>query len=142
MKHEISGGAVVYNIDAHGTPHYLLLHYLSGHWDLPKGHLEGDETPQEAAIRETREETGLDITLDQGFEQSLGYQFRDRTGNLIKKTVIFFTAESKKTHVTLSREHIDYVWLTYDDAVKQVTYQNAKTLLMHAHQHVISLHQK
>lgn len=142
MKQEISGGAVVYNIDGHGTPHYLLLHYLSGHWDLPKGHLEAGETPQDAAIRETKEETGLRIVLDDGFEQSLVYQFKDRTGKLIQKTVIFYTAHSKHTHVTLSREHIDYVWLTFEDAIKQVTYQNAKNLLTHAHKHILAQYSK
>jgi 8-oxo-dGTP pyrophosphatase MutT (NUDIX family) len=139
MKQEISGGAVVYNIDAHRIPHYLLLHYLSGHWDLPKGHLEAGETPQDAAVRETKEETGLEVTLDNNFEHALSYHFKDRNGKLIEKSVIFFTAQSKKTHVTLSREHIDYVWLTYEDALKQLTYQNAKQLLTLAHKHVTAL---
>ena len=34
-----------------------------GMWGLPSGFEEYDETPQEAAVRETREETGLDVEL-------------------------------------------------------------------------------
>ncbi|MBI2772954.1 MAG: NUDIX hydrolase [Chloroflexi bacterium] len=35
-----------------------------GHWTLPGGLVESEETPEEAAVRETHEETGLDIELD------------------------------------------------------------------------------
>jgi len=36
-----------------------------GHWVLPSGYVEYDETPLECALRETREEAGLDVALDQ-----------------------------------------------------------------------------
>ncbi len=36
----------------------------AGYWALPAGYMEADETAEEAAVRETREETGLDIALD------------------------------------------------------------------------------
>lgn len=41
--------------------HELLLCHVTGqrHWDLPKGGIHADETPREAALRETHEETGL-----------------------------------------------------------------------------------
>lgn len=35
-----------------------------GHWTLPGGLMEGDETPEEAAVREIAEETGFDVELD------------------------------------------------------------------------------
>jgi len=45
----------------------LLLCHVTGqrHWDLPKGGLHDGETPEEAALRETREETGLVFTPPQ-----------------------------------------------------------------------------
>jgi len=57
---ERSFGAVV--VDEKGR--YLLVkHRYGGHWDFPKGHMEGDESPLEAALREVLEETGLELEL-------------------------------------------------------------------------------
>ncbi|MGL6108671.1 MAG: NUDIX domain-containing protein [Rubrivivax sp.] len=44
----------------------LLLCHVTGqdHWDLPKGGAHADESPLQAALRETREETGLDLPAD------------------------------------------------------------------------------
>lgn len=56
MKKEKSAGAVIIN-----DKKVLLLHYSSGHWDFPKGHIEKGETELETAKREVKEETGLDI---------------------------------------------------------------------------------
>lgn len=44
--------------------HELLLCHVTGqdHWDLPKGGMHGGENPLQAALRETREETGLDLS--------------------------------------------------------------------------------
>ena len=44
----------------------LLLCHVTGqrHWDLPKGGIHANESPLQAAVRETREETGLDLPAD------------------------------------------------------------------------------
>ncbi len=41
----------------------LLKHKTLGHWLPPGGHIDRDELPEEAAVREVKEETGLDVTL-------------------------------------------------------------------------------
>jgi len=54
----LSCGIVVLNSD-----HELLLCHVTGqnHWDLPKGGIDAGESPLQAALRETREETGLQL---------------------------------------------------------------------------------
>mgnify|MGYP003455781960 CR=1 FL=1 len=41
----------------------LLMIYLRERWDLPKGHVEAGESDSEAALREVKEETGVDVVL-------------------------------------------------------------------------------
>ncbi|MES2100638.1 MAG: NUDIX domain-containing protein [Pseudomonadota bacterium] len=57
----LSCGVVILNRDRE-----LLLCHVTGqnHWDLPKGGIDPDETPLEAALRETREESGLRLQPD------------------------------------------------------------------------------
>lgn len=57
-------GAHVLARDAQGRILAVRTTYLGPAWMLPGGHVERGETPHEAAVRETREETGLDVTID------------------------------------------------------------------------------
>lgn len=109
---------------------FLLLHYPSGHWDFIKGRIEKSESPKQAALREAMEETGItDIEFIDGFEEKIqyGYQYG---GKAVRKEVVFFLARTNAKDVKISHEHLDYTWLTFDEALQKTTYQNAKNLLM------------
>jgi len=68
VRKERSAGFVVFTEREDGKRLYLLLHYPSGHWDFPKGHVEEGESEIRAALRELREETGLtDVEVVFGF---------------------------------------------------------------------------
>lgn len=58
-------GAVVYNLDADGEIHLALVHDVFGFWTLSKGSVEEGETPEQAAIREVKEEINIDINIEQ-----------------------------------------------------------------------------
>ena len=57
-------GAHVLVTDASGRILVVRTTYLGPGWMLPGGRVERSETPHRAAVRETREETGLDVTVD------------------------------------------------------------------------------
>jgi 8-oxo-dGTP pyrophosphatase MutT (NUDIX family) len=147
MKQLYSAGIITYTIENENIL-YLLLHYESGHWDLPKGKIEPGETKQEAALRELMEETELTAELDEEFEEEIKYIFTDyapaealaKAGDkkLAQKTAYFFVGRATSKEVKLSDEHTDYKWLPYKDALEQLTYDNAKTLLKKAHKHIIT----
>lgn len=63
MHVQIGANAIV---EREGSVLLVKLSYgpREGHWTLPGGLVESDETPEEAAVRETQEETGLTIDLD------------------------------------------------------------------------------
>lgn len=113
-------------------PSVLLLHYLSGHWDFPKGNIEIDETEMQAATRELKEETGIEIlTLIPGFRHVLNYKYTKKS-TLISKQVTLFLASTDVNEVEISHEHIDHQWMEINAAVNQLTYSNAKIALTSA----------
>jgi bis(5'-nucleosidyl)-tetraphosphatase len=127
MKEEVSSGIILFN-DIKGRK-FLLLNYPSKHWDFVKGKMEEGETHHETALRETNEETGIsDVVFLDGFKEEIEYYFRADNQDIHKK-VIFFLGKTKTLDIILSHEHLDFVWLDYDSALKKITYKNAKNLL-------------
>jgi len=130
MTRETSVGAVVFRGD--GNRKYLLLHYEAGHWDFPKGNVEKGETPENTALREIREETGIeDIAFIPGFDERIRY-FYKREKKTIAKEVEFLLAETKSERVKLSSEHTGYEWLGYGEANERITFRNSKDILKKA----------
>ncbi len=129
---EISCGIITVRFEKK-TPLFLLLHYIGGHIDFPKGHTEKGESYEETAIRELIEETGIsDVRILPGFRQNMSYYYKFRQQDFFK-TVYFFIGITAQKQVQISREHTGHYWLKYQDALKKVTFQNAKELLKKAH---------
>ena len=127
---EKSCGIVLFNSDE-----FLLIQNPTksngdeGHWDFPKGHVEGNETELETAKRELIEETGIvNFRLFDGFRHRIEYNFQ-KGNEMVPKEVIFFLAESNTKEVELSSEHQNFVWLNKDLAHNKLTYTNAKEVL-------------
>ena len=140
MPIEKSAGAVIFRpvkpLRGHGVKKekilYLLLHYTARHWDLPKGHIEKGEKPEEAAQREVKEETGIkDIEFIPGFKETIKY-FYKRDGKNFFKIVVFFLAKTKTKKVKISYEHRGFKWLPHKEALAQLTFKNAKDVLKKA----------
>ena len=99
-----------------------------------KGKIEENENTHQTVIRETKEETGItDLDFVDDFEESIEYDFQYE-GELIHKKVIFFLAKTSIEKIKISHEHLDYVWLEFEDALEKTTYQNARSVLSRANQ--------
>ena len=87
---ETSCGFVLVNHDC-----VLLLQYPQGHWGFVKGHYEeADGSYQQTALRELREETGIeDVRMVPDFEMRTEYVFT-RKGREVRKQVFWFAAET------------------------------------------------
>ena len=126
MLHEKSCGAIVYR-RFHGNVEILLIkHVNSGHWSFPKGHVEGDETELETARREIKEETGLDVILDQTFRETVSYSPKRDT----QKVVVYFLALARNYDFVPQEEEIAEIrWVDIVRATRMITYENDKTIV-------------
>ncbi len=127
-KKEKSCGAVVVR-KVKGGYLTLLIQHRGGHWGFPKGHVEARETEAQTAVREIREETGLEVKLDTDFRRSVVYSPRE----YIEKEVIYFTAITDVRETVPQPEEIRRAeWFTFDEASKQLTHDNDIQILRSA----------
>lgn len=139
MEELYSAGIVLFSQE-NSKIEYLLLHYCDGHWDFPKGQIEEGETKQQAAHRELYEETGLQAVIKPGFERKISYILHNKIHKKVHKTVYFFVGQLKeKKEVKLSHEHKNFIWLPFDSALEQLTYDNAKAILQEANNFIEKL---
>jgi len=128
MIEETSSGVVLFRKENEKIL-FLLLHYPSGHWDFVKGKMESGESPNETAVREAKEETGItDIKFFDNFEEWIQYNFQFE-GELVQKKVVFFLGETKTKDIKISHEHQNYTWMDYSASMEKITFDNAKTVL-------------
>ena len=136
MAKEKSCGAIVFAKQKDSALKYLLLHYEAGHWDFPKGNQEKDETEEQTASREIKEETGIEnIEFVKNFREVVKYFYR-KGEEVVYKEVAFFLAQTETEDVKLSFEHIGYAWLSYENAYKKLTFNTSKELLRKANQFI------
>ena len=121
---------MVYRRDESGTPHFLLIRDPYGNWGRPTGHNEDGETPEEAALREVSEESGLTDLRTESELQIIDWYFRN-DGQLIHKFCHFFLLESRSGEATPQADEgiSACVWLPLGEAVRTITYANAREVL-------------
>lgn len=83
--------------------------FFPGLWDFPGGKIEQGEDPDKAVIRETREETSLEVTVG----EKLGdYDYTEK-GNPIHFQIYSITKAGGK--VKLSKDHTDHSWIAKEE---------------------------
>jgi len=121
MKYEKSCGAVIFDGDK-----ILVIQQVKGHWGFPKGHVEEGETEVETAIREIKEETNLDVEIDETHRYVEHYSPEEG----IEKDVVFFIAKKTGGEVKVQEEEVkDTQWLLPNEAMDRLTYDTSKNIL-------------
>ena len=129
MEHEHSAGAIIFRENKEIK--YLFLVYEKGYLDFPRGNIEKGESEVEAAKREVFEETGLKVEFIPGFKAETSW-FYKKDGKLVKKTVVYFLAKTDKKEIKISWEHKGYEWLTFEEAMERLKFENTKEILKKA----------
>lgn len=103
----------------------LLIQQTKGHWGFPKGHVEAFETESETAIREVKEETNLDVKIDENKRYTMEY-FTEK--GALKQVILFIARKISGNEKYQKSEIKSMKWMTYEDAVKMITYDNTREL--------------
>ena len=98
---------------------------------LPKGHLDGDETPAQAAQREVAEEAGVTAELVEELGDVI-YRY-ERRGRRIAKTVRFFLFEYVSGSVEDHDHEIEEArWMPLEQAARELTYEGEREMVQRA----------
>ncbi len=137
MKSEKSCGAVVFTRE-NGSIQYVIVQSKEGIYGFPKGHVEGMETEQETALRETLEETSLSARMIDGFRAEDSYSFF-RNGTSIMKHVVYFLAEFQNQQPKAQETELNSVHLMdYETAMNAFQFDNPKSILRKAHSFLLA----
>jgi 8-oxo-dGTP pyrophosphatase MutT (NUDIX family) len=98
---------------------------------LPKGHPDGDESIVDAALREVREETGVEARLREKLGDVRYYYQRD--GRRIVKTVSFFLLDYVSGELEDHDHEVEYAeWMELEQAAQQLTYKGERDMVARA----------
>ena len=94
-------------------------------WGFPKGHMEKGETEIETALREVKEEIGIDVEIDVQKRYTLNYNIK----NEIDKTTVLYIAKPKSEEIVIQDDEIEKIkWCSFDNALDTLTFENWKEM--------------
>lgn len=131
--YEKSCGAIVLYKKGDRCKTLLVRNHNGRNYSFPKGHVELGETEEETAVREVREETGLDVTIIPSFREVADYCPFGK----IRKRVVFFMAQTMSDRVRIQHEEIDsYIWVDLEEAHHRCTYDNDLRVIRKARENI------
>jgi 8-oxo-dGTP pyrophosphatase MutT (NUDIX family) len=128
MIKEKSCGAVVYKIENNNV--YILIEKMKrGHYSIPKGHVENNETEVETALREIKEETNLEVTIDTNFREVVTYS---PYAGCMKDVIFFIAIAESEQLINQEIEVSELIWLKPIEAINILTHYSDKEVLKKA----------
>lgn len=137
MEKEKSCGAVIYKYVGNRLL-FLIAKMNFGHFSLIKGHVEDGESELMTAYREIKEESNLDTIIDKNFREVISYAPYRHKPEIMKDVVFFVGAPFKGRIKKQSLEVDDLIWCSYHQALKMLTHDSDRNVLLKAHNYILS----
>jgi len=119
----VRGDEVVVIVPARSALHHEVL-------ALPKGHPDPGETPLQAAAREVREETGVEVApIDSLGEIDYTYE---RGGREVYKRVRFYLFAYQGGELSHDHEIAEVLWMPLEEAVRSLTHAGEREMVRRA----------
>jgi 8-oxo-dGTP pyrophosphatase MutT (NUDIX family) len=120
-----AGGLVIRNM--RGRPHLAVVRVRDDILALPKGHPEKGESSQDAALREVREETGLEATPLEKLGDIKYWYARD--GDRVMKIVTFFLFHYRSGRLEDHDHEVEEaLWIPLEEAPERLAYKSEKEM--------------
>ena len=93
---------------------------------MPKGHVENEETEIQTAIREVKEEVGLDVKIVPKFRESTHFSLKPGTIN----EAVYYCGETINTQTIPQTGEVEKTeWFSFEEAYNHLTYDCDKNIL-------------
>jgi len=128
VKREFSAGGVVFRREPEGVLWLIVKPKGSEQWRFPKGKIEKGENSAQAALREVKEEGGVEARILNKIG-SIKY-FYVQNGQKIFKTVTFYLMEYiQESQEGFCWETEEIAWLPLEEAKERLAFKNEKGIL-------------
>lgn len=139
MANEKACGAIIFTKVGNERKYVILrgIGVYRKYCGFPKGHVEAGETERETALREVKEETGLDVVLYDDFrtvdEHALAREGRPND----KKTNVYFLAEYHDQELVAQKSEVsEIILMSYEEALNSFEYEESKRELREAEEYL------
>lgn len=121
MNKEVSCGTIIIKDNK-----VLLIKSLKDEYGFPKGHMENEETEIETAIRETKEETNINVKIINNKRYVINYIVKN---NIHKDVIYYFAKPIEPINLSAQKEEIKEIkWVNIDDVINMLPFENLKEM--------------